>query len=268
MPSPFPGMDPYLESPAFWRGFHSRFLVAISDVLMQELPAGYYAEIEQHVWLEGEEFDERLGFAYPDAYVAGDRSGGGGVSAAVIASAPTPEVTFTKPAKKKTAKYLSITDAAKNRVITVIELLSPANKASGSGRESYLSKRNEYILSGTHLVEIDLLREGDRLPLGRPKLPQADYYACVSRAEQYPRVAVWVFTVRDPLPVLPVLPIPLMPEHGDVPLALKVCLDTVYGRTGHRNRIDYSKPVDPPLRVTDAAWAAEWLTDKLGDGRG
>ena len=254
MPSPFPGMDPYLESPTYWRGFHSRFLVAISDILMEELPPGYYAEIEQHVWLEGDDLDERISFAYPDAYVAGGDRSGGSSALAIFATAPTSEVTFTKPSKKKTAKYLSITDAAKNRVITVIELLSPVNKTSGPGRENYLGKRNEYILSGTHLVKIDLLRDGDRLPLGRPKLPQADYYACVSRAEQYPRVAVWAFTVRDPLPVLP---IPLKPEHGDVPLSLGACLDTVYGRTGYRNRIDYSSPPDPPLRAPDAAWAAK-----------
>jgi len=256
MPSPFPGMDPYLESPAFWRGFHSRFLVAISDALTEVLPQGYYAEIEQHVWLEGEDSDERISFAYPDAYVATD--GNGGVSAAIsVATAPTSEVTFAKPTKKKSAKFLSITDAAKNRIVTVIELLSPANKSAGEGRESYLAKRNEYILSGTHVVEIDLLRDGDRLPLGRPKLPPADYYAFVSRAEQYPRVAVWAFTVRD---LLPILPIPLKPEHGDIPLSLKVCLDTVYERTGYRNRIDYAASPESPLRKLDAAWAAELIS--------
>ncbi len=253
MPSPFPGMDPYLESPAFWRGFHSRFLVAISDVLMEELPAGYYAEIEQHFWLEGDDPDERISFAHPDAYVAG--GGIRGTASVMLAStAPTSEVTFAKPSKKKMAKLLSITDAAKNRVITVIELLSPANKTPGPGRDSYLAKRNEYILSGTHLVEIDLLRDGDRLPLGRPKLPQADYYALVSRAEQYPRVAVWAFTVRDPLPVLP---IPLKIEDGEVPLSLKACLDTVYQRTGYKSRIDYASPPDSPLRTPDAIWAVE-----------
>ena len=258
MPSPFPGMDPYLEAPTYWRGFHSRFLVAISDALMEKLPPGYYAEIEQHVWLEGDDTDERISFAYPDAYVAAD--GTGGVSATTsVATAPTSEVTFAKPTKKKNAKYLSITEAAKNRIVSVIGLLSPANKSPGEGRESYLAKRNEYILSGTHVVEIDLLRDGDRLPLGRPKLPPADYYAFVSRAEQYPRVAVWAFGVRDPLPTLP---IPLKPEHGDIPLSLKACLDTVYARAGYINRINYAAPPESPLRKIDAAWAAELLSNR------
>lgn len=250
-------MDPYLESPAFWRGFHSRFLVAISDALMETLPTGYYAEIEQHVWLEGDDAEDRISFAYPDAYVATDGGSAGSVDL-LIATDPTTEVTFAKPSKKKSAKYLAITDSAKNRVVTVIELLSPAYKAAGEGREIYLAKRNEYILSGTHVVEIDLLRDGDRLPLGRPKLPPADYYAFVSRDEQYPRVAVWAFTVRDPLPVLP---IPLKPEHGDIPLSLKSCLDSVYDRTGYKKRVDYTKPPDLPLRSPDAVWVEQLIAE-------
>lgn len=54
MPSPFPGMDPYLEGPTYWSGFHTRFIVAIGDAIAEQLPPGYYAEVELHVWLEDE----------------------------------------------------------------------------------------------------------------------------------------------------------------------------------------------------------------------
>lgn len=255
MPTPFPGMDPYLESPAYWLGFHTTFLVYLRKEITALLPVGYYAEVEQHVWLEGDDNEDREAFAYPDAFVAVGGEGSA-VSGTTTPTMPTCEVTFAKPTKKKETKYIKIVDASHNRLVTVVELLSPANKTAGPGRLSYLAKRDEYILTGTHLVEIDLLRDGDRLPLGRPRLQQADYYAFVSRAEQYPRVAVWAFTVRD---TLPILPIPLKPEHGDLPVPLRACLDNSYSDAGYQNRIDYSLPPDTPLRKSDSVWASKLL---------
>lgn len=251
MSSPFPGMDPYLEDPAFWSGFHSRFIVAVSAALTHVLPKGYYADVEQHVWLQGDEIDEREPFAIPDSYIAGS---GGTAAPTMTASRPDTEVTLPKPARRRGHKYVTITDRASNRVITVIELLSPSNKEPGDDRESYLRKRAEYLLSGTNLVEIDLLRDGDRLPFGRPKPPLADYYALISRADRFPKASVWAFTVRDPLPVLP---IPLRPPDGEVLLNLRACLDRSYEDAGYQSRIDYQRSPAFPLRQADAEWATQ-----------
>ena len=259
MPSPFPGMDPYLEDPTYWSGFHARFIVAVSAALTRVLPRGYYADVEQHVWLRGDDSDDRLPFAVPDAYVA-DRGDGGGVATAV-AVAPSTEVTLPKPARRKGPRYVAVVDKPGNRVVTVVEVLSPSNKEPGDDRDNYLHKRNDYLLAGTNLVEIDLLRDGDRPPAGRPKPPPADYYALVSRADRFPRASVWAVTVREPLPVLPV---PLKPADGEVPLDLRGCLDRAYDDAGYRDRIDYRAGPAVPLRRPDAEWAADRLVTRPG----
>jgi len=67
MPSPFPGMNPYLEHPAFWSSFHTRLLVAIADTLAPDLRPNYYIEVETRIYQDQDE-DEVL-VAIPDATV-------------------------------------------------------------------------------------------------------------------------------------------------------------------------------------------------------
>ncbi len=250
MPSPFPGMDPYLEDPAYWSGFHTRFIVALGAALTGRLPSGYYADVEQHVWLEDEEGDDRRPFAIPDSYVADDGGGGTAVAVAAVTTASA-EITFPK-LKKRPHKYVAVVDQPGNRVVTVIEVLSPANK-SGDDREAYLLKRAEYFAARVNVVELDLLRDGERLPMGRPRPAPADYCAVVCRANRYPKASVWGWTVRDPLPVLP---IPLKPADGEIALELRPCLDRAYEDAGYHTRLRYDQPPESPLRVADAEWAA------------
>ena len=258
MPSPFPGMDPHLEDPAFWKGFHTTFLVYLRKGLRARLPEGYYADVEQHIWLEGDELEDRVAFAYPCAFISTTDKPRSvrGTSALLNATAATAELTFSKPIKKKSTKYVKIIDSRDKRVVTVVELLSPSNKSSGSDRRGYLAKREEYILSGTNLVEIDLLRDGARLPMGRSRLPIADYYVLVSRTQNFPLVDLWAFTLRDELPNIP---IPLKPEHDDVPDSLRDCLDDAYEDADYETRIDYALRPDSPLRSPDAARATKLL---------
>ena len=257
MPSPFPGMDPYLESPTYWGGFHTRFIVALSDAISGQLPPGYYADVGQHVWLEDEPGDDRHPFATPDTYVAADDSSGGTAVATrkkKKQAAPALEVSLPK-LKKRPHKYVKIVDQPGNRVITVIELLSPANK-TGEDRNAYLQKRTEFFAAKVNLVELDLLRDGQRMPFGKPKPPPADYFAMVCRGERHPKASVWAWTVRDPLPELP---IPLKPADDDLELDLRACFDRTYDGAGYRTRLRYDRPPDSPLRVADA----EWMTEKV-----
>jgi hypothetical protein len=260
MPSPFPGMDPYLEDPTFWSGFHTRFIVAVSASITRVLPPGYYADVEQHVWLQTDEPEEREPFAVPDGYIAspGETTGAGDRrdTATLSPTEPQTEVTLPKVSKRKGHKFVQIVDQPGNRVVTVIELLSPSNKEPGDDREAYLHKRDDYLVTQTNLVEIDLLRDGDRLPFGRPKPPPADYYALVSRADRFPKASVWAFTARD---LLPVLPVPLKPADSPVELDLRACLDRAYDDAGYQTRIDYSRPPQVALRKLDAEWAADLL---------
>ena len=164
---------------------------------------------------------------------------------------------MTFPASKKAGnRVIKVIDQKDRRVVTVIEVLSPANKTPGEDRTFYLDKRKEYLATGTNLVEIDLLRDGDRLPMGRPKPRSADYYILVSRAEEFPQVRIWALTVRDPLPTIP---IPLKAKDSDISVSLRSSLDGAYDEARYDREIDYTQPPDPPLRKPDAEWAVEYL---------
>lgn len=134
-----------------------------------------------------------------------------------------------------------------------LEVLSPSNK-SGEDSDQYLLKRAEVFAAKVNLVELDLLREGERMPFGKPKPPQANYYALVCRGGQHPKASVWAWTVRDPLPVLPV---PLKPADEDIELDLRPCFDRAYDGAKYRTRIRYDRPPESPLRVADARWTTE-----------
>lgn len=223
MPSPFPGMDPYLEGEGYFWGFRLTLLVAIVSDLTKKLPAGYYADIDLVKW--------------PDR-------------------GPPLEDEFKEACRKLTRrphKFIKIAELETDRVVTVLEVLSPSNKA-GEDRDQYLLKRAEVFAAKVNLVELDLLRDGERMPFGKPKPPAADYYALVCRGGQHPKASVWAWTVRDPLPVLPV---PLKPADGDIALDVRPSLDRAYEDAGYRTRIRYDQPPESPLRVADAKWATD-----------
>jgi hypothetical protein len=146
--------------------------------------------------------------------------------------------------------YITILDREGLEVVTVIELLSPGNKRSGSdGRREYLSKREGILRSSSHLVEVDLLRGGARLPTVEPP-PPADYYVYVARALARPRIEVYPSSLRDRLPSIPV---PLSGADPDAELDLQAAFERVYARVGYDYSLDYSRPVEPPLEEADAA---------------
>jgi hypothetical protein len=149
--------------------------------------------------------------------------------------------------------YVEIRDRQSRQLVTAVELLSPTNRRAGPDREQYLRKRHQYFQARVHLVEIDLLRGGPRLPL--EDLPECDYYALVGRADEYPRVAVWPLRVRD---ALPTIPIPLRPPDGDATLDLQTLLHRVYDAAGYHYYI-YEGTPKPPLLEADRGWAAELI---------
>ncbi|MGL6094389.1 MAG: DUF4058 family protein [Fimbriiglobus sp.] len=253
MPSPFPGMDPYLEDPDLWPDVHGTLLPLIREAIRPALPAGYTARIDQYVWLHADDGDQVRG-GRPDVLV----SGGGAVPVSEITpfTRPTEQVTLAPMRKRRGNRFIELVDNRRRKVVTVIELLSYANKDPGDDRERYLAKRMEYVAGGTNVVEIDLLRAGSRMPIGRPKVAVGDYYVLVTRAADYPTADLWAFTVQDAIPVFPV---PLRPEHGVVSLNLRPCLDHAYDSAGYAADIDYTRPTIPALRPADAAWAADLL---------
>jgi hypothetical protein len=161
--------------------------------------------------------------------------------------------------RQRTHRYLQIVDSADNRVVTVIEILSPSNKTTGADGENYRAKRLQYLAGRVNLVEIDLLRAGERAPLGEPPPPASDYYVLVSRAEMFPEAELWPFSVRDALPRVPV---PLDTQAREATLDLRACIDRVYDEGRYHHSIDYTRPLTPPLTEPDAAWARELLANR------
>jgi hypothetical protein len=149
---------------------------------------------------------------------------------------------------------VEIGDTANRQLVTAIEVLSPTNKR-GEGREEYLAKRRRMLLSTAHLLEIDLLREGQRVPMRTP-LPPAPYVAFLSRAENRPVTEVWPVTLAEPLPTVPV---PLLPGDPDVSLDLQLALSTIYDLLGYDLAVDYNRPPEVPLPAEAAACAEERL---------
>lgn len=136
--------------------------------------------------------------------------------------------------------------------VAILELLSPTNKL-GHGYEEYLYKRVSMIARSVHLIEVDLLLGGRRLPMARP-LPAGDYYVFVSRTEQRPRADVYSWSIRDPLPTIP---IPLIAPDPDMLLNLAEIFTTVYERGRYDRSIDYRAPLPLPLGTSDRIWAEE-----------
>jgi hypothetical protein len=149
---------------------------------------------------------------------------------------------------------VEIRDRAENRVVTCIEVLSPTNKQS-NGYLEYLRKRNRVLTSTAHLLEIDLLREGQRIPM-RDLLPEAPHFVFLGRVETRPLTDVWPIYFDQSLPILPV---PLLADDPDAHLDLQQALSTVYDVCSYDLLIDYSRAPEVPLPSTATALAEEGL---------
>lgn len=259
MPSPFPGMDPYVER--IWADAHIQLIPTFRTLLTPSLVPKYVTDLSSRIVVERlpDDRDDNSRVIIPDVAVTQPER------TPVPAGAPPSEVT-PPPLHLKTPielptriVTLRIYEAENMKLVTVIELLSPVNK-HGSGRQEYLQKRNEVLDSSAHLVEIDLVRQGRRMPfLG--EVPDTPYLAMVSRAYARPDCEAWPIRFQDPLPVLP---IPLLRPDPDVPLDLGEALRRTYDDARYDLRIDYSQsPPPPPLSEEDGAWIETQLEKKV-----
>jgi hypothetical protein len=252
MPSPFPGMDPYLELQV-WQDFHTRMITVLSERLISEIQPRYFILVEHRIYVEGVDGDVDSVRVADVALLSGDTfrtpaltTSTGGVAAAV-------ECLLPMPTPRKEAR-LTIYDHETEDIVTVIELLSPSNKRRhGDGRREYLVKRQEFFEESFNLVELDLLRGGARLPIVG-SLPPGDFYAIVSRANRRPRCEVYAWTLRDKLPLIP---IPLKRGDADAVVPLQEVFDTVYLRARYDLSVKYDAPLDPPFSEVELQWAQQ-----------
>lgn len=258
MPTPFPGMDPYLERASRWHPFHTLLVSEIALTLAPLIAPRYYVSVEERTYIvSGEQpFVKR-----PDVAVvskpAAQREPAPGVQTAERSRALVIEVPLPEEVRER---YLEIRDVDTEEVVTVIEVLSPSNKQPGEGRTLYLRKRQQVLALLTSLVEINLLRAGEPMPLSRELT--SDYYILVSRGWETPKALLFPFSVREPIPEVP---IPLRQGEEEPILDLNTVLHELYDRGRFDLRIDYQRPADPPLTPEDAEWAAA-LLEQAGVG--
>jgi len=254
MSSPFPGMNPYLEHPNIWEDFHANLAMEIQAQLSPNLRPRYYAALVPRVTYEEVLIEEKHSIK-PDVsvYKVSDLPWGG--QAVAIAPAPVSgEVALELPVKQYT---IEIRKTGTNVLVTAIEILSPVNKRPAhEAFEEYQRKRRDLFRSAAHLMEIDLLRGGERPPLVTPR-PPAPYFVMLSRVERRPKVDLWPLRLPDPIPVMPA---PLSAPDPDVPLDLGKAIHTIYDRASYDLRIDYRQPPPrPDLEAEDRAWLESHL---------
>jgi hypothetical protein len=273
MPSPFPGMDPFIEVNPRWQGFHAWF---VRELARQALPKaqnlGCWIDVERTVYqrepsgefvLVGEP-DHTVGLEVSSPGWKNSSTGHGGV---VVVAAPKAirEVVLDPDSLERIKQdYLVVRELGQfARILAAVEILSPANK-KGNYLPRYREKRMRLLSSQAHFMEIDLLRDGDN-PSRQlfPELPSTPYFIFVARKtglgrneEGYP------LRLQDPLPVIG---LPLGPPRPDLALDLQSAFQAAYDLSIRPGSVHYfdETPPEPPLENSDAAWVKNLVQEKV-----
>ena len=252
--TPFPGMDPYLEQPESWQGFHHNLIAAVALDLAPRLRPRYYVATEERTYLYAP--DRATFIGRPDLNVIGPVLQEPRASWSVEPVAGAVRVELPIPDHVREA-YLEVRHVGTGEVATVLELLSPANKHPGEGRRQYAQKRLTVFGSRTNLVEIDVLRAGEPM-LMWGNGHDSHYRILVSRARQRPSDDLYAFSVRQ---AIPDFPLPLQPDEAEPIVELNRIVLDLYERAGYDLRINYRGDAPPPLEGDEATWADVLLRD-------
>ncbi len=270
MPSPFPGMDPFLEAPDYFPGLHGSMIAYLREYLQPRLPEPYYAEIADRVWVETSHrpLEPDLNVLRAEKPTGDTAPNGGGVAVATATATRTQPVVVTVPLEERRETVVEIyARRDQERLVTSIEVLSLTNKTPGQqGRDLYLRKQRELLSGRVHLVEIDLLRAGRHttaVPLGAmlAKTGPLDYHVCIhhfDNAEDY-----FIYAIRLP-DRLPEIAVPLLPGDPPVNVDLQAVFDRCYDTGPYRRRVRYAEVVPPPPLPSEQQ---EWV-DKLLQNKG
>jgi len=260
MPSPFPGMDPFLEHPNVFPDLHDRLVTYLSEFLQAQLPQPYYAAIGRRAWIE---VSER--FIGPDVEVLKPSieracaTQSADLAVATDVSAEPVVVHVPHDERHEPLIEVYVPHGSGRRLVTTIEVLSLSNKVAGEhGRDLYLRKQKEILDRKVHLVEIDLLRAGEHTTaVPRDRLAAAigrfDYHVCIHRFDNLEDYSVYPVQLTQRLPVIA---IPLLSADSPVPIDLQALFDRCYDTGPYRREIHYRQDtLVPPLSEDAAAWA-------------
>jgi len=249
MPSPFPGMDPYLEDPAFWPDFHHRFIECWCEAVADQLPEPYDARLDERVNLV-QVSPEIIKLIYPDVAVSGGpkpaRSSAKGTGTLLLEPATIPHEVLEEVRETR----IEILHRSDRSLVAILEMLSPTNK-TGDGFDQYRGKRTAILQQKVHLVELDLLNGGNRRTHGEP-LPAGDYYIFLTRAETRAKCDVYSWPIRQPVPTIP---IPLRAPDADIHIDLGAVFRVAYERGRYARSLSYDQAPQAPLNADDTAWA-------------
>ena len=224
MPSPFPGMDPYLENEDLWPVFQHQMALSLYQLLLPGLVERYRARVCQRLYT-------------------------------------TPQVLFTSIIQEEHSEdYIEIRQRSDGRLVTLVELVSPANKVTPEGRVAYLDKRREGRAHGASVVEIDLVLQGKPLlDYSRESLPDWDYVVTVTRDSQPDRHEIYTSTLQKRLPRFR---LPLASDERDTVFDLHTAFTRCYDQGGFAERIDYRNDPRTPLEEDDRVWLRELLAPR------
>jgi hypothetical protein len=256
-------MDPYIESSGLWRNFHANLLIKVQDALADLVPRHYLVRAEERSYLALAVEDEKeVREFYPDVRVIEPKerprkrskrrpaSARGSETTVSTEQRPMKLTAFVESEVRETYIDVFVTEP-EHRLVTTIEVLSPTNKERGGhGWHLYLRKRQAALVCGVHLVEIDMLRGGTRLPMHEP-WPDSPYALLVARAGHQFACDVWPAYFHLPLPAIP---IPLAPPDADISLELQPLIDSIYSRLRYGETIDYGKALVPPPSAVEDGW--------------
>ncbi len=258
--NPFPGMNPYLEQSRVWPDVHNDLIAQLRSSLGPQLPPQYRIAIDQRFEIDVafpvDDADSRN--IVPDLSLTTGRANAGGVLVDEP-SAPAGGLLVATPAPVRVT-YLEVRQAPTDRVVTVVEVLSPTNKTPGSGRTDYLSKREDILASDVNLVEIDLLRGGEPMPLTTP-VPYCHYRILVSMGWRRPKSYLFPFMVHDPIPKFP---LPLLQGVPAPEADLGPLLASMHHTARYNMAVNYDRP--PPRPALDAE-TLQWVEARVAPFR-
>lgn len=221
MPSPFPGMDPYLEEVKLWPVFHHQFIACLYQILLPGLGDRYRAKVTQRRYA-------------------------------------TETALFTSIIREEHCEeYIEVRQRNDGKLVTLVDAVSPPNKTSQPGRRAYLDLRAAARKENASLVEIDLVLQGQpTLDYSRDGLPEWDYAVTVTRATQPERFEIYTATLQKRLPRFRM---PLAADDRDTVLDLQAAFARCYDQGGFASLIDYKREPQVKLTEEDRAWVAELL---------
>lgn len=254
MSNPFPGMDPYLEGPA-WTVVHGNFIEEIARQLSAKLRPKYVAWSNERVLVATPDPIElpALRHRIPDVSILNVEPGTALMEPGTVTAAISIDALMPEPMVQT---FVEIRDIESQSLVTAIEMLSPTNKR-GDGLAEFRKKRIEFLSGSAHYLEIDFLRIGERFPTART-LPSVPYFVFLSRAARRPRLDAWPITLNEKLPTVS---IPLLPGDDDVALDLQLAWQTIYDIFRYEILVDHSCDPAVPLSSEQLAWTRNRLLE-------